>query len=275
MIFVLPNAIARVLVTLELNIPHANPKPPKSSVPLVSVKVLVAVSVVADANVVVPDTLLTVRFVSVVLVAVSTLPVPAITAVKLAYETAAANVKLLRYTVVTAGTLVLPVKANVSKKLPVVNVGIDAPLVSASLGGVNTLPFTVVTGVVAAAVAVATLVTVYALILLSNKKLALFGVFSNKLVCEYVTALMLVPELCEGVSVLMGGVKLPVYTATPLVTRRLEILPANGLLEPSTALPMPKLLLAVLLMVKLIVIGVCATPFTYAVNVLPLRTRAK
>ena len=263
MILVLPNAIARVLVVLELNMPHANPKPPRSSVPLVSVKVLVAVSVVADANVVVPDTLLTVRFVSVVLVAVSTLPVPAITVVKLAYETAAANVKLLRYTVVTAGTLVLPVKANVSKKLPVVNVGIDAPLVSASLGGVNTLPFTVVTGVVAAAVAVATLVTVYALILLSNKKLALFGVFSNKLVCEYVTALMLVPELCEGVSVLTGGVKLPVYTATPFTTRKLEMLPARNLVPPSAALlPIVIKLLAVLLIVNVMVIGVCATPFT-------------
>ena len=109
---------------------------------------------------------------------VSMLPVPAIMVVKLAYETAAANVKLLRYTVVTAGTLVLPVKVNVSKKLPVVNVGIEAPLVSASLGGVN-VALTVVTGAVAEAVAVATLVTVNALMLVSVKKLALFGVFNN------------------------------------------------------------------------------------------------
>ena len=87
---------------------------------------------------------------------------------------------------------------------------------------------------------------------------------------------MLVPELCEGVSVLTGGVKLPVYTATPLTTRKLEILPARNLVPPSAALlPMVNKLLAVLLMVNVMVIGVCATPFTYAVNTLPLRTNAK
>ena len=98
MILALPNAIARVLVTLELNIPQDNTKPPRSSVPLVNVTVLVAVNVVVADSVVVPDVLLTVKFVSVVLVAVLIVPVPTMVGVKLVYVPPLAKVKLLRFT---------------------------------------------------------------------------------------------------------------------------------------------------------------------------------
>ena len=271
---VAPNAIERVLVLVELNIPVVNTNPLSANAPLVNVTVPVAVIVKALAKLVVPVTLSMVNAGSVVLVPLLMLPVPTMVGVKLVYVPPLANVRFLRYTEATAGVLVLPVKVKVSKKLPVVNVGIDAPLVSANLGGVNAA-LTVVTGAVAEAVAVATLVTVNALILVSVKKLLLFGVFNNNDVCEAVVALMLVPELCDIVNGLAGTVKLPVYTATPLVTRKLEILPANGLLEPSVALPIPNKLLLVLPMVKLMVTGVPATPFTYEVSVLPLRTNAK
>jgi len=270
-----PNVIALVVVTLELNIPVVNTNPFSANVPLVKVTVPVAVIVKALAKLVVPVRLSMVNVGSVVLVPLLMLPVPTIVGVKLVYVPPLANVRFLRYTEVTAGVLVLPVKVNVSKKLPVVNVGIEAPLVNASLGGVN-VALTVVTGAVAEAVAVPLLVTVNALMLVSVKKLALFGVFNNNDVCEAVVALMFVPELCDIVNGLAGTVKLPVYTATPLVTRKLEILPAVNLVDPSaTLLPIVNTLLLVLLMVKPMVTGVPATPFTYEVSVLPLRTKAK
>ena len=60
---------------LELNMPVVRLNPPKLSVPLVSVTVLVADNVVVSDKVVVPDVLLIVKFVRVVLVAVSIVPV--------------------------------------------------------------------------------------------------------------------------------------------------------------------------------------------------------
>ena len=63
---------------LELNVPVVRLNPPKLSVPLVSVTVLVADNVVVSDKVVVPDVLLIVKFVRVVLVAVSIVPVPTI-----------------------------------------------------------------------------------------------------------------------------------------------------------------------------------------------------
>jgi hypothetical protein len=41
-------------------------------------------------------------------------------------------------------------------------------------------------------------------------------------------ALILVPALCVAVSGLVGTVKLPVYTATPLTNLKLLILPGHG-----------------------------------------------
>jgi hypothetical protein len=60
---------------------------------------------------------------------------------------------------------------------------------------------------------------------LSVKKLVPYTIFNNKLVCVPVTADMLVPELCVAVSGVVGTVKFPVYTATPLTMRKLEIDP--------------------------------------------------
>ena len=140
LMFVLPNAIARVFVTFELNIPQDNTKPPRSSVPLVSVTVLVAVNVVVAAKVVVPDVLLTVKFVSVALVAVLIVPVPTIVGVKLVYVPPLANVKLLRFSAVTAGVHVLPVKSSLLNQPAVVIVGIDAPDVMNKFGALAEVP---------------------------------------------------------------------------------------------------------------------------------------
>ena len=49
--------------------------------------------------------------------------------VKLVYVPPVASVNVLRYRVVAAGTQVLPVKSNKSNELPLVSVGIAAPLV--------------------------------------------------------------------------------------------------------------------------------------------------
>ena len=140
MILVLPNVIERVLVTLELNIPQDNTKPPRSSVPLVNVTVLVAVNVVVADSVVVPDVLLTVKFVSVVLVAVLIAPVPTIVGVKLVYVPPLAKVKLLRFSAVTAGVHVLPVKSSLLNQPAVVIVGIDAPDVMNKFGALADVP---------------------------------------------------------------------------------------------------------------------------------------
>jgi hypothetical protein len=148
-------------------------------------------------------------------------PLPFILTDNAVYVPPLANTRLLfKFTSVVAGIQVLPLKSNILKALPLVSVGMLAPLVNARLGGTPAAGNTVI-GVNALAVTVPKFVKVKLLILLSDKKLPLFDVFNSTVVCVPVISLMLVPALCVAVNGLVGGVKFPVYTATPLTIRKL------------------------------------------------------
>ena len=137
-------------------------------------------------------------------------PLPFILTDNAVYVPPLANTRLLfKFTTVAAGIHVLPVKSSMLKVLPLVSVGMLAPLLMAKLGETPAAG-SIVIGVNALAVTVPTFVKAKLLILLSDKKLPLFGVFNSIVVCVPVISLMLVPADCVAVNGLIGGVKFPV-----------------------------------------------------------------
>ena len=103
----------------------------KSIVPAVCVYV---VHTSAAANVVVPAPLLTTNGPSVVLAFGVIVPVPRIVAVNAVNTPLGDKVNPFKFNAVTAGVHVEPLKFNVLNQLPVVKVGIAAPLGSDKFG---------------------------------------------------------------------------------------------------------------------------------------------
>ena len=110
-----PNAIDRVLVLFELNMPVVKTNPAKSNVPLVNVVVAVATVVSAAANVVVPDVLLTVNAPNVVLVFGVIIPVPTIVDVNVVYVPVADKVNEFKFKLVVPGLNTVVPKSSLLK----------------------------------------------------------------------------------------------------------------------------------------------------------------
>ena len=122
-------------------VPQVRVNPAKFIVPAVCVKEPESVN--AADNVTVPAPLLTTRA-TIVFALLVIVPVPAAVIDKLVYVPPAAKVKLpVTFTVDTAGVAVDPVKSKLLNQLPVVIVGIDAPLFIEKLGAVVMEPLAV------------------------------------------------------------------------------------------------------------------------------------
>jgi len=138
LMFPVLNVIDLVLVLVDANIPVANVNPANANVPAVNVVVPVATKDKASAKVVVPALLIVNA--AIVLVTEVIVPVPTMVAVNAVYVPPLANVNEFKFSVVVAGVQVLPVKFNKLNQLPVVIVGIEAPVVNARLGALVVEP---------------------------------------------------------------------------------------------------------------------------------------
>jgi len=110
-----PNAIDRVLVLVELNMPVVRLNPFNASVPLVNVAVAVAVIVNASPKDVVPVVLLIVSKANVVLLLLVIVPVPTMLAVKLVNVPPDESVNPFKFSVVVPGLKAVVPKFNVLK----------------------------------------------------------------------------------------------------------------------------------------------------------------
>ena len=121
----MPNAIERVLLPEELNIPVVNVYPARSSVPEVNVVVAVAPTDNAPANVVVPEWLIVSA--AIVLLLLVIVPVPPMIAVSPVNVPPELSVRLLRVNDVVPGSNAVVPKSSLLKKLVVVSVCTAVP----------------------------------------------------------------------------------------------------------------------------------------------------
>jgi len=142
-IFPVPNAIDRVLVLLELNVPVVSVNVFRVRLPLVNIVALPATKISASLNVVVPDTLLIVSA-AIVLPLLRMLPVPTVISVSPVNVAPAAddNVKLpAMFNVVAGKAKAVDPKVRFLIKLVLVMVMIATPApVNATLGALVASP---------------------------------------------------------------------------------------------------------------------------------------
>ena len=126
-----PNAIERVLVLVELNMPVVKSNPLSANAPEVKVTVPVAAIVNAEPNDVVPAVLLIISDTKVVLVLLVIVPVPSMVGVKVVNVPPLDNVSpLAKFNAVVPGLNVVVPKLNVLNQPAVVNVATLVPVVN-------------------------------------------------------------------------------------------------------------------------------------------------